>query len=53
MRKLILSLGAAASVALAGAIIAPRLLAEPPDRATALMFAGGLFTIAIAAVIGE
>jgi hypothetical protein len=44
---------AAVSMALAGAILAPRLLAEPLDRATALMLAGSLFTIAIAAVVRD
>ena len=54
MRKLILFLGvAAASLALAGAVFALRLLSESPDRASALILAGSLFTIAIAAVVGE
>jgi hypothetical protein len=54
LRNLILSLGvAAAALALAGVFFAPRLLAEPPDRTTALMLAGSLFTIAIAAVVRD
>jgi hypothetical protein len=54
LRKLIVSLGAAAaSLGLVGPILVPRLLAEPPDRATALILAGSLFTIAIAAVVRD
>ncbi len=49
-----LSVGiAAAGLALARAIIAPLFLAERADHATALLLAGGLFTIAIAAVVDD
>ena len=52
MRKLMLSLGIAAmSVALLRVARAPLFLAEPADRATVLLLASGVFTIAIAAVV--
>ena len=52
MRNLMASLGfAAVCVALARLASAPFLLAEGADGATGLLFAGGLFTIAIAAVV--
>ncbi len=50
MRKLTLFLGfAAMCVAFPRITRAPILLAEPPDRATVLLLASGVFTIAIAA----
>ena len=49
-----LSLGtAAAGIALARFAFAPLFLAERADHATALLFAGGLFTIALAAVVRD
>ncbi len=52
MRKLILSLGLIAlTAALARLFFGPLFLADAADPATALLFASGLFTIAIAAVI--
>jgi hypothetical protein len=52
VRKLMLSLGIAAmSVALLRVARAPLFLAEPADRATVLLLASGVFTIAIAAVV--
>ena len=49
-----LSLGtAAAGLALARLIFAPLFLAEQADHATAVLLAGGLFTIAIAAVVRD
>lgn len=52
MRKLALSVGIAAlTVALLRIVLAPLFLAEPPDRATFLLLASGVFTIAIAAVV--
>ncbi len=52
MRKLALSLGfAAMCVAFLRITRAPILLAEPPDRATVLLLASGVFTIAIAAAV--
>ncbi len=52
MRKLVLSLGIATlGVALLRIALAPLFLAETADRATVLLLASGVFTIAIAAVI--
>jgi hypothetical protein len=52
MRKLILSLGISSlSVALLRIALAPLFLAEPADRATVLLLASGVFTIAVAAVV--
>jgi hypothetical protein len=52
MRRFMLSLGICALVAALGdVILGPLFLAEPADRAIALLFASGLFTIAIAAVV--
>ncbi len=49
-----LSLGvAAAGLALARLILAQFFLAERADHATALLLAGGLFTIALAAVVSD
>ena len=52
MRKLMLSLGITAmSLALLRVALAPLFLAEPSDRATILLLASGVFTIAIAAAV--
>lgn len=54
LRKFMLSLGtAAAALALARLIFAPLFLAAPADHATALLLAGGVFTIALAAVVRD
>jgi hypothetical protein len=54
MRKLAISLGfAAILVAFARFLFAPLFLAERGDGATGLLFASGLFTIAIAAALHE
>jgi hypothetical protein len=52
MRRVAISLGFAAICFASGRFLfAPLFLAERVDRATALLLAGGLFTIAIAAVV--
>ena len=52
MRRLALSVGfAVIFVALLRIARAPILLSEPPDRATVLLLASGVFTIAIAAAV--
>ena len=52
MRKVAISLGFAATfVALGRFLFAPAFLAERADGATRILFAAGLFTIAIAAVV--
>lgn len=52
MRKVAMSLGFAAVCAAFGRFaLAPLFLAERADGATGLLLAGGLFTIAIAAVV--
>jgi hypothetical protein len=54
MRKLMASLGfAAVCVTLARLMFAPMLLAEHANGATGLLLGAGLFTIAIAAVVGK
>jgi hypothetical protein len=44
---------AAAGLALARTVSAPLFLAERADHATALLLAGSLFTIALAAVVND
>jgi hypothetical protein len=52
MRKVAVSLGfAAIFVALGRSLFAPLFLAGHADRATRILFAAGLFTVAIAAVV--
>jgi hypothetical protein len=52
MRKVVISLGfAAIFVALGRFLFAPLFLAGHADRATGILFAVGLFTVAIAAVV--
>ena len=54
MRKLMFGLGVAAVAIGAGlAGLAVSLLSQGPDRATQLLLAGGLFTIAFAAIVRE
>ena len=54
MRKVTLSLGfAAVCLALGRFLAAPSVLAERAGGATSLLLAVGLFTIAIAAAVGE
>jgi hypothetical protein len=54
MRKVVISLGfAAIFVALGLFLFAPLFLAGHADRATGILFAAGLFTIAIAAAVRE
>lgn len=52
MRKVAISLGfAAIFVALGRSLFAPLFLAGHADGATGILFASGLFTVAIAAVL--
>ena len=52
MRKVVISLGfAAIFVALGRVVFAPLFLSGQADRATGILFAAGLFTVAIAAVV--
>ena len=52
MRKLVISLGfAAIFLALGRFLFAPLLPGGHADRATGILFAAGLFTVAIAAVV--
>jgi hypothetical protein len=52
MRKVATSIGfAAISVALGRFLFAPLFLAGDADRATRILLAAGLFTVAIAAVV--
>jgi hypothetical protein len=52
MRKVAISLGfAAIFVALGRFLVAPLFLAGRADRATGILLAAGLFTIALAAVV--
>jgi hypothetical protein len=54
MRKVAVSLGlAAVCAACARFLLAPLFLAEPAGGATGFLFAAGLFTIAIAAAVGQ
>ena len=54
MRKVVISLGfAAILVALGRFLFAPLFLAERADGATGFLFAAGLFTVAIAAVVRQ
>jgi hypothetical protein len=54
LRKVVISLGfAAIFVALGLFLFAPLFLAGHADRATGILFAAGLFTIAIAAAVRE